>query len=106
MALKGDLSEKPLVLLEARELLGMRQIAKVSTRRTEEALCRVETSRMLNKIGEVESRAAAVSRAELSRSLSKIGAGEVGETGAPPCQAAVSRADMSSLLSKIGSEVD
>jgi len=107
MAHNRELSEKPLVSLEAGKLLGMRQVAKVSAGRADgtsrdpagstggAADSRADMSRLLSKIGPEVPVEAAGSRAEMSRLLSKID-----ET--PGKVAAASRAEMSRLLSKIG----
>lgn len=88
MAQKRKPSKTPLVSLDAGKLLGMRQVAQVSTRAAGSA--RAETSKVLSKIGETQD----ASRAGVSKLLSKIG-----EVTSPK---AASRADMSKLLSKIG----
>jgi hypothetical protein len=65
MAHNRELSEQPLVFLEAGKLLGMRQLAKVSAGRADGATrdpggsagagvdSRANMSRLLSKIGEV-----------------------------------------------------
>jgi hypothetical protein len=113
MAHQRKPSKTPLVSLDAGKLLGMRQVAQVSTRvadadraETSKVLSKIgeqqdasraDMSKLLSKIGEVPASPDAVSRAGMSRVLSKI--------DEPASPNAVSRADMSRLLSKIGAEV-
>ena len=117
MANNREFSGKPLVSLEAGKLLGMRQVAEVSTGHADGASrdragstggaadSRAGTSRLLSKIDTETELApagigAADSRAETSRLLSKIGVTET-ETAPAGIGAADSRAEMSRLFSKI-----
>lgn len=78
MAQNREIAGKPLVSLDAGRLLGMRQVAGVSTRVEDEATsagsadAHVEVSRLLSKIGPPPEGSPAT-RAEMGRLLAKIG---------------------------------